>query len=579
MFKSSLMLSVCSAFLAMTPAIVAQTAATPAGAATTASVPEGGMPKYVRPETPQQRKARIGSVEDPGLDPDPGKHFWRFNQSFHIGKFERKWAAYDVEEGFVRPFAQVNLPYEIYQQNDRFVWAWIPDIDVQQTPVAAPTYSTTKYDADTLKYFERERTEFTALATPPSDVTIHFKESSNGLPQTGSWRNALAVADMNGDGCPDLIAPPERKGPGVPAIFLGDCKGGWSQWREAKFPARLDYGSVVAADFNKDGKMDLAFGVHLQGVYVFLGDGKGNFTEVKAGLPKDFPTRRIVAADIDGDGAMDIVALSEGPTQGGMNPSYSSLLGVLNRNKGTKWETINMSSLQQKVGGDWLSTGNFNGDKIPDFLTASVYFGSMDIVHLSKGPKQWSTAPSDGEQIPWLSYFLSSATGRFTKSNVDDAIVASERFWPTDVDPSKVSKPEFMEVTGIDRFSFTKDGVKRDPIARWEGHVGVPGLAAGDFDGDGNLDIAYIQVVPRALVVLLGDGAGNFKRATVDGVSLQENPIYDLAVADVNKDGRPDIIMMYETASTTAFQERDGSIRVFLGTGATRDAKPAPATK
>ena len=52
-------------------------------------------------------------------------------------------------------------------------------------------------------------------------------------------------------------------GSGIPAIFLGDGKGHWKYWTEARWPHQIDYGSVVAADFNKDGHMDLAFAVHL----------------------------------------------------------------------------------------------------------------------------------------------------------------------------------------------------------------------------------------------------------------------------------------------------------------------------
>src|SRR5260370_861172 len=43
-----------------------------------------------------------------------------------------------------------------------------------------------------------------------------------GLPDKGQWRQGFAIADMNGDGHPDLILPPPRGVPGVPEIFLGD---------------------------------------------------------------------------------------------------------------------------------------------------------------------------------------------------------------------------------------------------------------------------------------------------------------------------------------------------------------------
>src|SRR6476620_2725338 len=63
-----------------------------------ATVPDGGMPTWIKPETPEHRRERLGSNGDPGINPDPGMHFWRFGKSYHIEKFGRKWAAYDREE-------------------------------------------------------------------------------------------------------------------------------------------------------------------------------------------------------------------------------------------------------------------------------------------------------------------------------------------------------------------------------------------------------------------------------------------------------------------------------------------------
>ena len=48
-------------------------------------------------------------------------------------------------------------------------------------------------------------------------------------------------------------------------------------------------------------------------------------------------------------------------------------------------------------------------------------------------------------------------------------------------------------------------------------------------------------------------------------VAPQRN--YDLGVADVNGDDRPDVILMYEAQSTTAMAAKDGSIQVFLNRG------------
>ena len=543
----------------------------PAATTAPATVPDGGMPSYIRPETPQQRATRLGTAEDPGADPDPNKHYWRFGHSYHITRYERRWAAYDQPDpAFARPLALVNFAMEIYQQNDKWLWVWMADPEPEDvTHAAADAPPISRFHPDEIAFFERIRTQFSALTPPSSGKTIVFENSSSGLPLNGSWRNSLAVADMNGDGFPDIILPAQRKGNGMPFIFLGDGKGHWHNWEGVKWPHTVDYGSVAAADFNKDGHMDLVFGVHLNGVYVFLGDGKGNFKEVSKGLPRDFPTRRVVAVDVDGDGYPDLVASSEGPTalERAENAGYGKIRVYLNRKKATEWVGGNVSEPAVRIGGDWLSVGNFNGDRTPDFASSSVYQGSWDVIQMSDQPGHWKPLPSDGDLLPSGSYYLASTTGTFSSKKLDDAIISFIRYWPSDLDNRTVPTPPITELTSIDRLSFSKKGAIRTPIVRWSGHAGIWGLASGDFDGDGNLDIIYARDEPRQAVLLLGDGHGNFKSASLEGLKLDPNHSYDIKVADVNGDGRPDIIMMYEMTATTSLAERDGSVQVFLNRG------------
>jgi hypothetical protein len=406
---------------------------------------------------------------------------------------------------------------------------------------------------------------------------VRFEESSEGLPSSGSWRNSGTVADMNGDGCPDIIAPPERAGGNFPVIFLGDCKGHWKYWSDVKWPKSVDYGSVVAADFNKDGHMDLAFGVHLTGVYVFLGDGKGHFTDVTAGLPvTGFPTRRVVVADVDGDGYPDVVAIGEGPTspREHVDESLSRLRVFLNRDKGKRWENVDVAPQNSSVAGDWLTVGNFNGDKTPDFLAASVYFGGSSNLLLSTGPRKWIPSYTEGTIMPGLGYYFASTAGKFSSKTRDDAIVSYIRFWPKDVPEQAIPAPPAASVVGVDRITFTGKEPKRTPIVRWNGTSAVWGLASGDFDRDGNLDFIYTRFDPREAVLMLGDGNGGFTRAKIEGLPLAPNTNYDVLVADVNKDGLPDVILMYESAAKTV-GGRNGAIRVFLNKGATKAAAGA----
>ena len=113
------------------------------------------------------------------------------------------------------------------------------------------------------------------------------------------------------------------------------------------------------------------------------------------------------------------------------------------------------------------------------------------------------------------------------------------------------------------------------PVVRWAGTRGITALATGDFDGDGSLDIIYTRYDPREAVILLGDGKGGFSRATVSGLTLPPNANYDIKVADVNGDGRPDVILMYESSAVTVLAAQNGSIHVFLNRGATLSATEA----
>ncbi|MEA2166669.1 MAG: hypothetical protein QOK37_4796 [Thermoanaerobaculia bacterium] len=588
MLDRKLILAMCAAAAVLTVSAFAgqstdtapaQTNASPAAAASApAAVPstqEGGTPTWIRPETPQQRRDRLGTAEDPGPDPDLKKHWWRYGQEFTIDRYERKWATYDRGDGMVRPMAMVNIPLEIYQQNDRYVWAWVPILDkhpADSTESVAPA-PPQKYLEGDIKFLEKARFQFAPLAPAANNTVIRFEDSSEGLPTSGSWRNSLVVADMNGDGCPDIIAPPQRGGASnnLPAIFLGDCKGHWKLWADVIWPHSLDYGGVVAADFNKDGNMDLAFAVHLNGIYVFMGDGKGHFSEVIEGLPRDYATRRIIVTDVNNDGYPDLAAASEGPSiRGTQATPFGKAIVLLNKNKGKAWQVMDIAGPGASTGSDWMSAGNFNGDSTPDFFLGSIYHGSWDVLFLSKGPKLWAPLPSDGDIVPSRAVYVASAAGKFSSKTRDDVVFSFFRDWPADLDTRIVPTPPIKQLIEIDRMTFGEGGPKRVPIARWSGSRVVTGLASGDFNGDGKLDIIYRYTTPAnsEAVILLGDGKGGFTQAKVEGLPILDLTSYDLKVADVDGDGKPDVIIMYESGSKSSFESQNGSIRVFLNRGA-----------
>ena len=99
---------------------------------------------------------------------------------------------------------------------------------------------------------------------------------------------------------------------------------------------------------------------------------------------------------------------------------------------------------------------------------------------------------------------------------------------------------------------------------------GSPGpIVAGDFNGDGNIDLAVVDAcsisayctTPGALTILLGDGHGGFTATAtspaIDGYSDS------IAVADFNGDGIPDLAV----ASPDYAVPGDGAVTIFRGNG------------
>src|SRR5258708_29250437 len=111
------------------PAAVASAPAQPA--AVSASAVDGGQPVWIRPETAEQRKLRLGTTEDPGPDPDPKKGWERYGHRYFIEKADRRWANFynPPEEGGIRPFGFVNFYRELYQMDEKGVWILQADRD------------------------------------------------------------------------------------------------------------------------------------------------------------------------------------------------------------------------------------------------------------------------------------------------------------------------------------------------------------------------------------------------------------------------------------------------------------------
>jgi hypothetical protein len=104
---------------------------------------------------------------------------------------------------------------------------------------------------------------------------------------------------------------------------------------------------------------------------------------------------------------------------------------------------------------------------------------------------------------------------------------------------------------GSDDVSFlrgTGDGTF-NLVASFPAGAGDPNeVAALDFDGDGNLDLAVTLNAGADVSVLLGTGTGGFGPETV--LTAASSP-FDVAVGDVNRDGREDFVVVNAGAQSS----------------------------
>jgi hypothetical protein len=405
---------------------------------------------------------------------------------------------------------------------------------------------------------EAKKLEASYQVDTPESHRLKLVSFANGLPVKGQWRNGFDIADMNEDGHLDIVHSAPRKSPGPPVIFLGDGKGNWRRWVEAKFPhLPYDYGDAAVGDFNGDGHMDIALGVHLRGLLAMTGDGKGNFQEDYKGLDFVLPgqgrqpgysSRTITVADWNHDGRPDILAIGEGPrlnmyghdraqiTQ--KTESYGAVI-YLHQADGT-WLRKDQGTSGREIFGDSIAVGDFNGDHRLDFATGSSVLGRRTLVNYSREDGGWDQVEVDA--VRPRGYIASVDAVDLNGDGLDDLVIGYLSF------------ENSVWRSGIDVIYSHKDGTwTRRGLASIEQRMQITALAHGDLDGDGKPDLVALTSTGETWV-FLNDGKGWFTRETATGIPPYPGGCagFHVRLADLDGDGKDEIVADFAGESSPA---------------------------
>jgi hypothetical protein len=392
-----------------------------------------------------------------------------------------------------------------------------------------------------------------------------FKPAQTFTPAgvTLSGNLAFITADVNGDHHKDIVTVQG-------AVFLGAGDGvNYTLVPQSGLTPATNgpttFGpTIIAADFNNDGKLDIATNDGTT-IRTFIGKGDGTYTIGNA-YATIGDSAFMEATDLDGDGNVDIWSGYSGA--GVFGPSaVEAAYALLGNGDGTFQGAQSLPT--PYVGGNLL---DLNKDGIPDLagpvlpggssLTFTTFLGQANGV-FKAGPQlnfpnfsadSFVLGDFNGDGIPDLIFLpMANPTNGYYLALGD----GNGGFGtPTLIPPPVLLPPPDLDV-----------------------NLAFSGLMTADFNHDGKLDLIYsfmdtsfiTHTITQGFVVQLGNGDGTFKAPVITTTYSSLNaPLVFFsnfigAVADVNGDNFPDVFLVLPTVITNGTLQHQ--VELFIGNG------------
>jgi hypothetical protein len=405
-------------------------------------------------------------------------------------------------------------------------------------------------------------------ARPPVPRALWVEATDELLAPTAEWTNKVELADLNGDGLLDILFANggDYSTPGTPEhnrAFYNQGPGKPFVERSTEvFGATPDLARVVKArDFNGDGLVDVFVGTTYQTQSrLYLADGSGGFVERTATHLPAIPLSVGDAepGDVDGDGDLDLVLADWGP---GNNMSNAGGRVRLWLNDGAgRFTDVTVAQLPDElVRFSWdLELVDVDNDFDLDILVSCKRCGGGSL-YRNDGSGKFTLDPRA----------LPQYTNNYEYEAMD---LDGDGF----LDLVTVNDGEIVGGIGASRrehvFRNNGKGLFIDVTDVWwpaSENIGEDDnvVAFLDFDSDGDADFV-IGSLSGPDRLLLNNGAGHLRTANDVFVGDKTPGTLGLAIGDLDGDGRMDVV---QAQGEVKGAERE---RIFLGRGLAPDAAP-----
>jgi hypothetical protein len=376
-------------------------------------------------------------------------------------------------------------------------------------------------------------------ARSDDDITWWENSGTGGFTEhtiDGTFDHAISVyaIDVDNDGDIDVLG----------AARLDDDVTWWENVGDTDDDGTLDWSehtidgsfngveSIFAADMDNDGDIDVLGAANLADDITWW-ENTATFSFDPTWVASDIATsasgaQSVFAADMDGDGDMDIISASDGD------------------------DTIAWYENDGTADPSWTASNiDTNADEAKSVFAADMdNDGDMDIISASMNDDTIAWYENDGESDP-----------SWTASNIDTNAVSARSVFAADMDGDGD-----MDIVSASYSDSTIAWYENDGAAdpSWAASdiatsaSGAMSVFAADMDGDGDIDILSASKLDDTIAWYENNGAADPSWAASD-IDTNADGAFSVFAADMDNDGDMDILSASDVDDTIAWYENDGA--------------------